>query len=332
MGIFIFDELTGIPTILATSRTKRPDKTGTTTGKVIAKEEQSKKNDKGTDSRQDTSSYKHDCFFCKGNEDMTPPSEYQDADDWNVRVFKNKYPLVDNHEIIVHSPEHDKDLTELSDEQNVKYVRALLNRVNNYTSQGKEVMIFNNRGGTAGASVLHPHSQLVALEGFPGIIELEKHEAIRYYNEHHSCYWCDMLKSELVIKERVVYESQHFVILVPKASRWSYEMILMPKSHKPNIEFINEREINDFAKMLKASLGAYDILFDRPDRNFWIHTQRYEPFHWHVGYIPHIKVFGGLELGANIWVSDKVTPEDAADQLGEIVKNIYEKGVVSSIT
>lgn len=314
MSTFIFDELTGIPTVLATKRAKRKDETG-----VVKSEKEKGEEDK-----------KKVCFFCKGSEHLTPPTLYKDLEDWNVRVFANKFPIVDNHEIIVHSPDHEKDLTELPIEQNIRYVRALLNRVHYYTTEkNMEVMIFNNRGGAAGASIFHPHSQLVALEGFPGIIELEKHEAIRYYNEHHSCYWCDMVKSELVIKSRVVYESKHYVIIVPKASRWSYEMMLVPKSHKPNFEYINEMEINDFAKILKASLIAYDELFERPARNFWIHSQRYDPYHWHVGYMPHIKVFGGLELGAGIWVSDKATPEDAAARLGEVVKKAYEGGVSS---
>ena len=87
---------------------------------------------------------------------------------------------------------------------------------------------------------------------------------------------------------------------------------------------MNEMEIGDFAIVLQAALRAYDELFDRPDRNFWIHTMRYEPYHWHVGFLPHIKVLGGLELGAGIWVSDKATPEDAARQLGEKVKYCCE--------
>ncbi|RJR27991.1 hypothetical protein C4561_00605 [candidate division WWE3 bacterium] len=308
MSQFIFDELTGIPTILASKRAKRTDQTGAVSSKEKSPEE------------------KTVCFFCKGNEHLTPPATYQDADDWNVRVFKNKFPIVDDHEIIVHSPEHDKDLTELPQDQNVRYIRAILNRVHYYTSSGMEVMVFNNRGGKAGASILHPHTQIIALAGFPGILELEKHEALRYYNEHHSCYWCDMIKSEAVIGERVVYESKHFIVLVPKASRWSYEMILVPKSHKPNFEFVDEMEINDFARILKAALYAYDQLFNRPDRNFWIHTQRYDPYHWHVGFIPHIKVVGGLELGAGVWVSDRASPEDAALQLEPYVKRMYEEG------
>jgi UDPglucose--hexose-1-phosphate uridylyltransferase len=312
MSIIIFDELTGSPTVLATNRIKRDDQTGVISGVNKPRTEQA-----GV------------CYFCKGNEHLTTQTLYQDTDDWNVRVFTNKYPIVDNHEIIVHSPSHEKDLTDLPDEQVVRYIRALLSRINHYTTQGLEVMVFNNRGGKAGASILHPHSQLIAMAGFPGLIETEKHEALKYYDEHNSCYWCDTWKSELATKDRVIHESKHFVLIAPKASRWSYEMMLVPKSHKPNIEYIDEVEINDFAKMLKASLYAYDKFFNKPDRNFWIHTQRYDPFHWHIGYIPHIKVFGGLELGAGIWVSDRATPEEAAKQLGEKVKEFYDNSVSS---
>jgi len=121
------------------------------------------------------------------------------------------------------------------------------------------------------------------------------------------------------------------MLIVPKASRWSYEMVLFPKKHNPNFEYMNEVEINDVSRILKAALSAYDQLFNRPDRNFWVHTQRYDPFHWQVGFIPHIKVFGGLELGAGIWVSDKATPEDAAATLGEVVKRVYDEEKTSLV-
>lgn len=308
MPTFLFDELTGIPTILATNRAKRADQTGAT-GTVISTSQTPVNVDR----------------FAKGNESLTPPTVYQDAEDWNVRVFRNKYPLVEDHEIIVHSPYQDKDLEDLPQEQNVRIMRAFLNRVTYYNSQDKEVMIFNNRGGKAGASILHPHSQIVALKGFPGILEMEKTEAMKYYNENNSCYWCDKIKVELALKKRIVHETPHFVLLVPVACRWSYEMLLIPKEHKPNFGYVNDMEISDFTQILKAALWSYNAMFNKPDRNFWIHTMRYEPYHWHVGFIPHIKVFGGLELGAGIWVSDKATPEDAAEQLGENVKTCYRE-------
>jgi len=305
MNQFIFDELIGTPTILAANRAKRTDQTGAVNSAVAKKT-----NEPAV------------CFFCKGNESTTPPTLYQDADDWNVRVFENAFPIVENHEVIVHSPYHDTDLPDLPTEQVVRYVRAILNRVNYHTSRGKEVLVINNRGGKAGASILHPHSQVFALAGFPGILELEKDEALRYYNEHNSCYWCDEIVKEVGEGKRVVLETAHFIVFVPKASRWSYETILIPKAHRSNIEYMADVEISDFAEVLKTVCKSYDILLDKPDRNFWIHTQKYAPYHWHMGFIPHTKVPGGLEFGAGIWVSDRATPEDAAKALGESARNI----------
>lgn len=303
MNQFHFDELTQTPTILATNRAKRVDQTGAVSGKTPA----------------DTSKKQNVCYFCKGSEGLTPPTIYKDADDWNVRVFKNAFPIVEDHEVVVHSPDHQKDLADLSLEQVIRYVRALLNRLNYYTSREKEVLIINNRGGRAGASITHPHSQILALAGFPGIIEKEKESALRYYNEKNSCFWCDTIINEAREAKRIVAETQHFMVLTPSAARWSYETIMIPKTHRPNMEYINEIEINDFARLLRGICFAYDDLLDHPDRNFWVHTQRFEPYHWHMGFIPHTKVLGGLELGAGIWVSDKATPEDAAKALGERV-------------
>lgn len=298
MGIFIFDPLTGEPTIIATARAKRHDQTGAVSTQAT-----------------ENISEKVACYFCKGNEGLTPPTLYKDADDWNVRVFNNKFPLMPDHEIIVHSPFHDKDLEDFDHEQNVRIVRAYLDRVSYFGRQGKEVIIFNNKGGRAGASLLHPHSQIVASKGFPGILEKEKESALHYNNERNSCYWCDEWREAVETKSRVVYESSHFVVFCPKASRWSYEIVLVPKNHKPNFGFIDEMEINDLAKVLPGALLVYKNCFKNPDRNFWIHTMMYEPYHWHMGFIPHIKVFGALELGAGIWVSDKATPEDAGVEL-----------------
>lgn len=300
-----FDPLTKEPSITAANRAKRTDQTGT----------MKEKKDEG---KPEEKKEKVD-FFGKGNEHMTPPTLYQDQEDWNVRVFSNKFPILEHHEIIVHSPSEFEDLPNLPLEQVIRYVEAILNRVNYHLAEGREVFVFNNRGPRAGASINHPHSQLVAQKSFPGYVHDQRDAALDYFDEHGSCYWCDMVQDELEAGERVVYEGEHFVILVPKTSKWSYDMRLLPKRHLPNFVYVNEVEITDFAKTLQAAMHAYDELFDFPDRNYWLYTEKHEPFHWHMGFIPHIRVFGGLELGAGIWVVDKATPEDAAKQLKKAI-------------
>lgn len=308
MSQFIFDPLTDRPTVLSSGRKDRTDQTGVEhTGKDASKKDAPKVD-----------------FFAKGNEHMTPPEVYVDQEDWNVRVIPNKFPIIGDHEVIIHSPHSEKDIEDLPHEQVVRIIRAYLNRVSHYNSEHKEVYIFNNRGPRAGASLTHPHSQLVALKGFPGTIEQEREAAMHYFNENSSCFWCDSISQERDYAKRVVHESQHFMVIVPEASRWSYEMKLMPKRHLPNFEFLNEMEINDLATVLTNLLRAYDELFDRPDRNFWIHTQKHEPFHWHMGLMSHINVLGGLELGAGIWVSSKSGPEEAAEKLREAYNNAFQ--------
>lgn len=304
MSHFIFDPLTGEPTILATNRAKRVDQTGA----VSSIKPELKEKKEFVD------------IFAKGNEHLTPPTLYQDADNWNVRVFDNKFPLINNHEIVVHSPFMDKDIEDLPHEHNIKIIRAYINRVKHYQDQDMDVIIFNNRGGKAGASIVHPHSQIISSRGFPGTIEKEKDSALHYYNEHNISYWTVAINEAIEDKQRVILETSHFVLYVPSACRWSYEMKIVPKVARANFGDISDEEIHDLAHVLKHALIAYNNLFDRPDRNFWVHTSIHEPYHWHIGFLPHIKVFGALELGAGIWVSDKATPEDAASELRAVLQ------------
>lgn len=310
MGKFVFDDLTGIPTILATERSKRPDHVG-----KDKKKKETKKKKAAPKKKID--------FFAKGNESMTPPTVYQDKEDWTVRVFPNKFPIYGDHEVIVHSPYLKKDLGDLPVEQSVSYIRALLNRVGYYTADEKEVFIFNNRGKLAGASLPHPHSQLIAAKGFPGLLEQEKNGALHYFNSHNSCYWCDMIRAELASGKRIIFKSPHFVLIAPKASRWSYEARLYPLKHSPNISLMHEDEIQDLGRVLKSTLQAYNEVLDKPERNFWIHTLRYEPYHWFFTFMPRMSRLAGLEIGAGIWVSPQATPEAAAETLKPVVKKIY---------
>lgn len=307
MNQFIFDDLTDRPTVLASGRKNRTDQTGAL----------------GDNSKSQVKDGPKVDFFAKGNEHLTPPALYQDQEDWNVRVIPNKFPIIGDHEVIIHSPDPKLDIEDLTHEQVVRYIRALLNRVSFYNNDHKEVFIFNNRGARAGASITHPHSQLIALKGFPGTIEQERESAMRYFNENNTCFWCDLISKEREYKNRVIYESPHFMLVVPEASRWSYEMELLPKRHMPNFEFIDDMEINDLALVLQYALTAYNKLFETPDRNYWVHTQKHEPYHWHMGFIPHIKVLGGIELGAGIWVSDKSTPEEATEKLKVEVDKLH---------
>ena len=286
-------------TIIATERKKRP----------IAVGPKSAKSASGR------------CPFCVGNEDLAPDEAYR-LD--GVRVIPNKYPITDYHEVIIHSPDHEKDFDELPLEQVELILRTYVDRYNFYKNKRSDfyVHIYNNAGKEAGASIKHPHSQLVVLNQIPKDVVEEITGAKEYFEKEGKCPYCDLLKKELGSKERLVLESDFFVVSTPFESEWPYEVTMFPKKHQPDFGQISDEELTDLASVLQQTLKAYNEVLSNPARNFWIHSLpiREDPpeadyFHWHLDLVPRIKTLGGLELGAGIMVDDRVGPEEAARQL-----------------
>ncbi len=272
------------------------------------------------------------CPFCPGSEDLTGPDVYRlpkESDEWKVRVIPNKYPITDFHEIIIHSPNHKKDFDQLPLEQVKLIIRSYKDRYNFYKNERPDfyVHIYNNAGKEAGASIKHPHSQLVVFNQIPKEVVEELEGARAFFREKKTCPYCDLIKKELGSQERIVLESDFFVVLTPFGSEWPYEIGIFPKKHQADFGQIDDQELTDFALVLQKTLGAYNEALSNPGRNFWIRSlpirekddPRAEFYHWHLNLVPRIKTLGGLELGAGIMVDDRVGPETAARQLRQVL-------------
>ena len=276
------------------------------------------------------------CPFCVGNEDLAPTEVYRlpvGSAKWKTRVIPNKYPITDFHEVIIHSPDHEKDINELSLEQVKLVLRTYKDRYNFYKNQRHDfyVHIYNNAGKEAGASIRHPHSQLVVLNQIPEEVAEEIKGAKDFFERKRVCPYCDLLKKEIGSKEGVVLESDFFLVLAPFESEWPYEITMFPKKHQPDFGRTSNEELLDLASVLQQTLKAYNKVLSSPDRNFWIHSLPIrvdEPeaqyYHWHLDLIPRIKTLGGLELGAGIMVDDRVGPEEAARELREALSENSE--------
>jgi UDPglucose--hexose-1-phosphate uridylyltransferase len=210
-------------------------------------------------------------------------------------------------------------------------LRTYADRCNFYKNKRSDfyIHIYNNVGKEAGASLKHPHSQLVVFNQIPEEVSEELEGAEDFFRRKRVCPYCDLLQKELSSKERLVLESDFFAVLTPFESEWPYEITLFPKNHQADFGQIGDAELADLASVLQRTLKAYNKVLSRPDRNFWIHSlpvrdrqsatnhplpaTRY--YHWHLDMIPRIKTLGGLELGAGIMVDDRVGPEPAAREL-----------------
>ena len=268
------------------------------------------------------------CPFDEGHEKESPGEIFRvgpgepDTPGWQVRVIPNKYPILAAHEVVIHSPDHLKDLEDLPLIWVEKVVWAYLSRYRHYEEKGY-VHIFCNHGRAAAASLAHPHSQIVVLDELTKATINALESAQSYYQDHGHCPYCDVLEREKENGPHFVYENNSMLLLTPYSSQWPYELTILPKHHRQSFGNISEIELKDLARVLQIAIKAVKAQFKDLSYNFWIHSvpdllgfSRSALFyHWHVDIVPRVKLLGGLELGAGVMVDDLISPEEAATKL-----------------
>ncbi|MFW6143797.1 MAG: glycogen/starch synthase [Patescibacteria group bacterium] len=283
------------------------------------------------------------CPFDEGEEERTPSEVLRigrgapDGPGWDVRVIPSEMENFPGQEIIIHSPQHERDFSLLSLDQIAKIIQAYVFRYRHYDEKGLP-FVFCNCGKGSGASLPHSHSQLIVFEQLPESFQEELSAAKDYYQNNNNCPYCDLLKREVSAypkeesregSERFVWENEHFVVLVPYGAQWPYELKIIPKKHRENFADINRKEMRSLADVLKRLTSGLQEEFGDISYNFWIHSlsekfaQEKEPiyYHWHLEFIPRMKELGGVELGAQAMVYDQGTPEEAAQELRKLFDN-----------
>ena len=263
------------------------------------------------------------CPFCEGNETLTPPEvdafrapdTAPDTPGWSVRVVPNKFPLLEGaHEVVVHSPRHDSELGELPPDAVAEVVAMYQRRIEALCAGGAAaVTVIVNQGGAAGASLEHPHSQVLATPLVPPVLAAELDEFARYRDEFDRCLLCDLVQSALESKELVVFDGP-IVAWAPEASRFPYELRLAPRRHEPS--FV-ETEASAAGGALRHALAALAPVAGTTGMNLWLHTAPCDddrPFHWHIEIAPRLTTLAGFELGTGIGI-DLVDPREAAARL-----------------
>jgi UDPglucose--hexose-1-phosphate uridylyltransferase len=183
----------------------------------------------------------------------------------------------------------------------------------------KYILIFKNYGKVAGASLEHPHSQLIALPIVPKRVQEEIDGASKYYEYRERCVFCDMIREEKEDKERIIYENEAFLTFCPFVSRFPYEVWILPKKHKSDFTSIDRDSVPALARALKTSLVKIKKLLNDPPYNFIIHTSpinghEREDYHWHIEIMPKLAKVAGFEWGSGFYINP-VPPDIAAKNL-----------------
>jgi UDPglucose--hexose-1-phosphate uridylyltransferase len=219
------------------------------------------------------------------------------------------------HEVIIETPDHTKDLADLSVDEVKRVILAYRDRIIDLKKdvRFRYIMIFKNQGEAAGASLEHSHSQLIATPVVPKRVFEEFEGAKRYYEYKERCIFCDINRQEIQNGVRVIARNENFVSIAPFASRFPFEIWTLPLAHNSFFESINESEARAFAEMLKTTLSRLTKALnsspvDSPSQHF---------YHWHVEIIPKLIKVAGFEWGTGFYINP-TTPEDAAHFLREI--------------
>lgn len=298
------------------------------------------------------------CPFCSGHEDATPPEiwAYREKESlpnqpgWWVRVVPNKFPAlkiegypeisrehlyevmdgVGAHEVIIETPEHGRDLDELEVGQIKEIIRIWRDRFQDLRRdlRIKYIQIFKNFGYMAGASLEHPHSQLVATPLVPPVFNEEMKGIRRHAQQTGRCLICDMLNYEIENRKRVIVRSEHFIAFCPFASRFPFENWIVPREHRHDFGLISEAEINDLAGVMRASVKKLSATLQNPPYNLVLHSAPVnepgvEQYHWHIELLPRLTNVAGFEWGTGYYINP-TPPELAAASLKETARGFSE--------
>jgi len=316
--------------VIATGRARRPE--------TFKKEK-----------RQKGSSPK-DCPFCHMETQKKPVLIMVNGEEvscgtipenWTTVVIPNKYPAflpcpdldkktegnlyqkmnaIGFHEVVI-TRDHTKSLGQLGineikevmDVYQKRYLDLMKERfVNN-------ISVFHNHGAEAGASISHPHSQIITTYLTDGDINRALAKSETYYKKNKKCLYCQMISWERRVNKRIVFENNEFLVICPFASKVAFEIIITPKKHLSSFEVVTEEEKWQLAEAFQAALGKLYRGLNDPPYNFYLHTalcdgKGYPHYHWHWTILPKTSTWAGFEIGTRMEIST-IEPEKAATYL-----------------
>ncbi|MEW5785257.1 MAG: galactose-1-phosphate uridylyltransferase [Bacillota bacterium] len=222
------------------------------------------------------------------------------------------------HEVLIETPAHNRHPGLLPLEQLELVIESYHRRYAALAADQRFrfIQLFRNHGREAGASIEHPHSQLIALPFVPALVRREMERAHRYYLEDEECLYCRLLDAERHGEERLVAENGSFTAYMPYASRFPFETWLLPRRHQSSFLEATAAERRDLAALLGAVLGRFARLLDDPPYNYYLHSAPLRSaglphFHWHLELVPKLTIAAGFEMGAGMYINVTL-PEEAA--------------------
>jgi len=297
--------------------------------------------------------------FAYGNEHLTPPEVFAvrpdgsapDGPGWALRVVPNRYPAlriegdvkcdphgvydrlggVGAHEVVIETPEPRLALEDQPLDGVHRVLEAYKSRMLDLTRDHRfhYILIFKNHGPLAGATLMHAHSQIVALPVVPMVVFQQLEMARRYAEFRERGLFEDLLRQEERDRDRIVHENSGFIVFCPYASRVPFEMMILPKRAEPHYTSADTGELLQLADALKTALVRLRHSLDGPSYNLVLRsapircsardrlTHLHEDYRWHIEIMPRLGHLAGFEMGTGFFINS-VLPEEAARHMRSV--------------
>ena len=252
-----------------------------------------------------------------------------------------------HHEVIIDHYRHGIEVHEMSEQHLTMLLGLYRRRMEELYSSDERiryVLVFKNFGPAAGASIKHTHSQLIAMPIIPENVYAEVENSRAYYRKYHQCIFCSLIDEALTFEatiysresgevrrkvdvgQYVIERSERFIAIKPFASRYEWEVHILPLQHMSNFTDATDADLEDFAGLLKRTMQRLDRVLGGAQYNYYFHsvprcdtfTDCDASFHWHLEICPRTSIPSGFELGSGLFVTT-ISPEDAAAKLREVL-------------
>jgi len=293
----------------------------------------------------DRPAYDSHCPFCPGNEETDLEEDRLPADGpWQVRVVQNKFPAlagggmpvhsvdgiqrsiagVGYHEVLVCHPAHNTTLGLMQPDEVLPVFEAFQRRGRAMAQDPriKQVIFFKNHGRRAGASLAHPHCQIIGMPVVPNSIQRRMFEVERHYKETGESPICRMMEDELLREERLVSVTEHFATFVLYAALSPFHIWIVPRTHRASFLDASPEELADLARVVRDVLRRIYYGLNDPDFNLVIRSaplneDSHTHFHWYITVVLRLSFMAGFEMGSGMHINPSL-PEMSATFLRDI--------------
>lgn len=256
---------------------------------------------------------------------------YGSEKDWRLQVVENKYPAFNHrnqcapilkigpysvaegigHQDLIITRDHKNNFSALSKKEASQVFEAFRDRYLMLLNDPclSYIAIFHNWGPAAGASVYHPHYQMISIPIVPPDVGHSLSGSVNYFKKYKKCVHCVMIDWEKKYKKRILFENGGAIAFAPFVSKNPFEIRIFPKKHLPYFENTLDQDFDSVAEALQLSLRKIKKNLKDPDYNFFIHTasikdkEKYKMYHWHVEVLPKVATFAGFELGTGVEIN-----------------------------